>query len=261
MPNVMRTVRELLPAMIFLGLLLVSWEIWVRARDIPTYLLPPPSDLWQALIDQRETLPVHIRTTLGEALLGLLCASLLGVVLAGLIASVPLIRRVLYPLLVVSQNIPVLVLAPLLAVWFGFGMTPKVLIVVLIGFFPIVVNTTDGLLRADREMVELVRSMGANRWQILRTVLVPSAIPSFFAGLQIGAAYAVIGAVIAEWMGASSGLGLFITRSQRAFRTDQIFMAVVVIALISVMLFASVRLLAHFAMPWNRDGVQVTKTT
>ena len=160
----------------------------------------------------------------------------------------------LYPLLVVSQNIPVLVLAPLLAVWFGFGLTPKVVIVVLIGFFPIAVNTADGLMNADREMVALVRSMGADRLKVLRLVLIPSAVPSFFAGLQIGAAYAVIAAVIAEWMGASSGLGLFIVRSQRAFRTDQIFMAVVLIALISIALFVSVHLLARYTMPWRHAG-------
>lgn len=251
MTRVGRVAWELLPATLFLVALLVGWEVWVRARDVPGYLLPPPSDLWQAFLDQRGTLPAHTRTTLGEATLGLFFAAVLGVVLAALIASVPLARRVLYPLLVVSQNIPVLVLAPLLAVWFGFGMTPKVVIVVLIGFFPIAVNTADGLLRADREMVDLVRSMGASRWQVLRTVLIPSAVPSFFAGLQIGAAYAVIGAVIAEWMGASSGLGLFITRSQRAFRTDQIFMAVVLIALISIAFFVAVQLIARLVMPYR----------
>lgn len=250
-PRVRRVAIDLLPAVLFLVALLVGWEIWVRARDVPGYLMPPPSDLWQAFLDQRGTLPGHTRTTLTEATLGLFFAAVLGVVLAALIASVPFARRVLYPLLVVSQNIPVLVLAPLLAVWFGFGMTPKVLIVVLIGFFPIAVNTADGLLRADREMVDLVRSMGASRWQVLRTVLIPSAVPSFFAGLQIGAAYAVIGAVIAEWMGASSGLGLFITRSQRAFRTDQIFMAVVLIALISIAFFVAVQLIARLVMPYR----------
>lgn len=256
-----RVAWDLMPAALFLVALLVGWELWVRARDVPSYLLPPPSELWQAFLDQRGTLPAHTRTTLGEATLGLFFAAILGVVLAALIASVPLARRVLYPLLVVSQNIPVLVLAPLLAVWFGFGMTPKVVIVVLIGFFPIAVNTADGLLRADREMIDLVRSMGASRWQVLRTVLIPSAVPSFFAGLQIGAAYAVIGAVIAEWMGASSGLGLFITRSQRAFRTDQIFMAVVLIALISIAFFVAVQLLARLVMPWNQIDSRASESS
>ena len=252
-----RTAREYLPAALFLVALVAVWEWTVRARDVASYLVPPPSSLWTAFLDQRGVLPQHIQTTMTEALLGLFFAVVLGVGLAALIASLPLVRRVLYPVLVVSQNIPVLVLAPLLAVWFGFGLMPKVVIVVLIGFFPIAVNTAEGLMSADREMIALVRSMGASRWQVLRTVLVPSAVPSFFAGLQIGAAYAVIGAVIAEWMGASSGLGLFITRSQRAFRTDQIFMAVVVIALVSIALFAGVQLLARLVMPWRRNGASV----
>ena len=254
MAGVANQVREYSPAALFLVVVVALWEWTVRARDVADYLMPPPSQVWTAFLDQRGVLPAHIQTTLSEALLGLFFAIVLGVGLAALIASLPLARRVLYPVLVVSQNIPVLVLAPLLAVWFGFGLMPKVLIVVLIGFFPIAVNTAEGLMNADREMIALVRSMGASRWQVLRTVLVPSAVPSFFAGLQIGAAYAVIGAVIAEWMGASSGLGLFITRSQRAFRTDQIFMAVVVIALVSIALFVSVQLLARIAMPWRHAG-------
>ena len=259
MAGVAQQVREYSPAALFLVVLVAVWEWTVRARDVADYLMPPPSQVWTAFLDQRGVLPAHIQTTLSEALLGLFFAIVLGVGLAALIASLPLARRVLYPVLVVSQNIPVLVLAPLLAVWFGFGLMPKVLIVVLIGFFPIAVNTAEGLMNADREMIALVRSMGASRWQVLRTVLVPSAVPSFFAGLQIGAAYAVIGAVIAEWMGASSGLGLFITRSQRAFRTDQIFMAVVVIALVSIALFVSVQLLARVAMPWRHAGATASE--
>ena len=254
MTAALRTARHYLPAALFLAALIAVWDVWVRFAGTPSYLLPPPGSLLDAFLDQRAVLPGHIRTTLSEALLGLAFAALLGVGAAALIASLPLARRVLYPLLVVSQNIPVLVLAPLLAVWFGFGLTPKVLIVVLIGFFPIAVNTADGLMNADREMVALVRSMGADRLKVLRLVLIPSAVPSFFAGLQIGAAYAVIAAVIAEWMGASSGLGLFIIRSQRAFRTDQIFMAVVLIALISITLFICVHLLARYAMPWRHAG-------
>jgi ABC-type nitrate/sulfonate/bicarbonate transport system permease component len=164
-----------------------------------------------------------------------------------------------YPLLVISQNVPLVVIAPLVVVWFGFGMLPKVLVVTLMGFFPIVVATTDGLLRTDRELIELARSYGGGRWQVLRGVLVPSAVPSFFAGLQISAAYAVLGAVIAEWVGASSGLGLFITRSQTAFRVDRVFVAVAVIAALSIAAFAAVHLAARLAMPWQhvaRGGAQ-----
>jgi ABC-type nitrate/sulfonate/bicarbonate transport system permease component len=256
MRRALRAVRTAAPAIALLAALVVLWELAVRALAVPSYLLPAPSDVWAAFLHTRGTLPLHIRTTLGEAVIGLAVAAVAGAALAGVIASVGLVRRVLYPLLVLTQNIPLVVLAPLLVVWFGFGMLPKVIVVALIGFFPVVVSTVDGLRGADREMVDLVRSMGASRFQVLRTVRIPSAIPSFFAGLKVGAAYAVIGAVIGEWVGASSGLGLFITRSQTAFRTDQVFVAIAVVSTMSIALFGAVQALAWLAMPWTHrhDG-------
>jgi ABC-type nitrate/sulfonate/bicarbonate transport system permease component len=197
------------------------------------------------------TLPAHLRTTLTEAAIGLVIAATLGAAVALVMASSGLARRVVYPLVVISQNVPMIVLAPLMVIWFGFGMLPKVLIVALVGFFPIAVGMTEALLRADPEMIELVRSMGASRWQVLRTVRLPGALPAFFAGLRISATYAIFGAVIGEWVGASSGLGLFITRSQRAYRTDQVFVAVIVIAALSIGLFYIVGFVARLVMPWQ----------
>ncbi len=243
-------VWEYLPATLLFVALIVSWEVWVRVFDTKPYVLPAPSRVWRAFLHQRAQLPSDIRTTMTEALLGLAYGAIVGVVLAALIASLPLVRRVLYPLLVISQTIPMVVMAPLLIAWFGFGMTPKIVIVALIAFFPIVVSTAEALSGADPEMVGLVRSMGASRLQVMRYVLLPSALPAFFSGLKIAAAYAVVGAVIGEWVGASSGLGLFITRSQRSFRVDQIFVAVVVVALASVALFGVVHLLARLTSPW-----------
>jgi ABC-type nitrate/sulfonate/bicarbonate transport system permease component len=143
-----------------------------------------------------------------------------------------------------------IVLAPLLAIWFGYGIEPKVVVVALVTFFPVLVGTTDALLRADRQMLALVRSMGAGRLQTLRYVMFPSAIPGFFAGLKIAAAYAVTGAVIAEFIGASSGLGLYITRSHSAFRTDQVFVGIVLVALLSLALFAATHLANRLVAPW-----------
>ena len=239
-----------MPALLLLAALVAGWEAWVRIFDTRPYILPAPSRIWDAFLQVRGTLPAHIRTTSQESLVGLFWAALVGLLLATVIASVPLVRQVLYPLLVISQTIPMVVLAPLLIIWFGFGMTPKVIVVALFGFFPIVVSTVEGLTGADREMVDLVRAMGANRLQVLRHVLVPAATPAFFAGLKIAAAYAVLGAVIGEWVGASSGLGIYITRSQTAFRTDRVFVGIVVVALMSIALFGAVHLLARLASPW-----------
>ena len=242
--------RSLPPLGLMLGLILV-WELAVSVFAVPAYILPAPSGVWAAFIEVRELLPAHLTTTLSEALGGLALAIAVAVPVAGLIAIFEPARRAVLPLLVISQNIPMIVLAPLLVVWFGFGIAPKLLVVALIGFFPIVVSTTDGLLNAERELIDLVRGMGAGRGRVLRTVLIPAAVPSFLAGLKISASYAVLAAVIGEWVGASSGLGLFITRSQTAFRTDRVLVAVVIIALISVAMFLAVQLLARLAMPYR----------
>jgi ABC-type nitrate/sulfonate/bicarbonate transport system permease component len=245
------TVAALAPAIALLLALGAAWEVWVRVADVPRYLLPPPSAIWAAFLHLRPTLPGHVAATLTAATAGLLLAALIGALLAVLITGVALVRRVLYPLLVVSQTIPMIVLAPLLIAWFGFGLGPKVAVVALIGVFPIVVSTVDGIDRADRDVIEVVRSMGASRLDLARHVLVPSALPAFFAGLTIAAAYAMVGAVIAEWMGASAGLGLLLTRSQASFRVDQVFVGIALIALVSVALFGTVRMLGRLATPWN----------
>ena len=244
-------VREYAPALLLLAGLVGLWELLVELLDTRPWILPAPSVIWEAFLEKRGLLPAHIEATALEAVAGLGAAAAGGIALAVLIASVPLARRVLYPIIVTSQTVPPLVLAPLLIVWVGIGMESKLIVVALVGFFPIVVSTVDGLASADRGMVALVRSMGAGRLGELRYVLIPSAIPAFFAGLKIAAAYAVIGAVIAEWVAAKEGLGIFIIRSQASFRIDQIFVAIVVIALLSMALFGAVHLLARLASPWN----------
>lgn len=239
------------PAVGLFVALLLAWELVVRALQVETYFVPAPTQIWRAAIEVQGVLPGHLRTTLIEAVAGLVLSAVAAVALAAAMVSVPALRRALYPLLVVSQNVPLVVIAPLIVVWFGFGITPKILVVQTVCFFPIVVNTTEGLLAADRDLLELVRSMGGSRWQALRLVRLPAALPAFFSGLKISASYAVLAAVIGEWVGASSGLGLFITRAQTSFRTDRVFVAVVVVAAISIALFALVEVLARLALPWR----------
>jgi ABC-type nitrate/sulfonate/bicarbonate transport system permease component len=247
-----RLLHHGLPPLALLAALLLTWELWVRLRDVQPYVLPPPSRLWPAFWESRSLLAGHLRTTLTETVVGVALGAALGAVLAVAIASAPLLRRALEPVLVASQTIPLIVLAPLLVLWFGFGMAPKIVIVVLIVFFPVAVATTAGLLAADHEQIDLVRSLGAGRRQVLRLVTLPSALPSFFAGLRISSAYAVAGAVYGELIGSSSGLGLFIERSRRSYRVDQVLVAVVVIALLSAALFGLVHLLGRLLTPWDR---------
>lgn len=240
------------PPGLLLAALVGAWQLWVVVDDTPAYLLPSPGRVATAFWRTRDLLPGHVATTVGESLLGLLAGATAGVAIALLLVSVPLARRVLEPILVTSQTVPMIVLAPLLAVWFGIGLMPKVVVVALITFFPVAISTAAGLSDADRGLVDLLRSMGADRRQVLRIVAIPAAVPAFFAGLRIAAAYAVAGAVIGELVAGESGLGVFINRSKSSFRIDQVFVAVVVIAVLSSILFGLIGLGARLAAPWKQ---------
>jgi ABC-type nitrate/sulfonate/bicarbonate transport system permease component len=252
----MRTVRRLVlawaPPLLFAAALVGAWELWVIVRDSPSYVLPSPGRVVGAFGDSAGLLPRHVTATVAESVAGLGIGALAGAAIAGLLAGVPVARRMLEPILVASQTIPMIVLAPLLVIWFGIGAAPKVVVVALITFFPVAVSTASGLAGADPDLVELVRSMGARPGQVLRVVRVPAAVPSFFAGLRIAAAYAVAGAVIGELVAGERGLGVFINRSRSSFQVDRIFVAVVVVAVLSALLFAAVGVLARLAAPWQR---------
>jgi ABC-type nitrate/sulfonate/bicarbonate transport system permease component len=230
----------------------VAWEIGVRLDDTPRWFLPRPTDVGEELIESRALLWRHTRTTLEEVLLGYALALGLGVAVAIAIGSSRVVERALYPAIVASQAIPIIALAPILLIWFGYGLTPKIIVVVLTCFFPIAVSTVDGLRAADTDMLALLKSMGANRRQILRIVRVPAALPHVFSGARIAAAVSVIGALVGEWVGASSGLGYLMTRSASQFQTPRVFAAVLISALLGVTLFVLVGLVERAATPWRR---------
>ncbi|MCU1454424.1 MAG: binding-protein-dependent transport system inner rane component [Acidimicrobiales bacterium] len=243
--------RTWLPPVLCFAALIAVWQLWVGVRHIEHYVLPTPGRIVRAAVDAWPLLPTHIGTTVTEAVAGLGIGAVAGVLLAALVVRVGLARRTLYPLLVISQTIPMIVLAPLLVIWFGFGLTPRIVVVTLIVFFPVVVSTVNAIDDVDVDLIDLVRSMGGSRRQVLRAVLAPAAVPGFFSGLRIAAAYAFGGAVIAEYMGGSSGLGVFIEASHKSYELDRIFVAVAVVALLTAALFGLVELAARLATPWK----------
>lgn len=227
------------------------WQAWVRLGDVQPWILPAPSDVAGALISERGTLVRHAGTTLVEAVAGLTIGAAAGIALAVAISMVPVVGRAVWPVVVTSQTIPIIVLAPLVAIWFGFGLTPKIVLVALICFFPVAVSTVAGLAGADAEHVELVRSFGASRRGVLRHVRIPAALPGVIAGIRIAAAYAIGNAVIGEYVGGTSGLGIFIDQAHRSYRTDSMLAGVAVIAAVSVALFGLVGLVGRRLMPWR----------
>jgi ABC-type nitrate/sulfonate/bicarbonate transport system permease component len=242
--------REIVPPLALTGFLLVAWHAVAERAGLPAFILPAPLDVVRAGWETRGLLFPAIGVTLLETSLGLIVALLLGVSIAAAMDLSGIVRRALYPILVTSQTVQILAIAPLFIIWFGFGLLPKVLIVVLVCFFPLAVSTADGLASADPDLVALLRSMGARRSQIWSIVRLPAALPSFFSGLRVAVTYSVVGATIGEWVGGSAGLGLYMLRSKNALATDQVFVAIVVTSAISIGLFALVYWLERRALPW-----------
>jgi ABC-type nitrate/sulfonate/bicarbonate transport system permease component len=242
--------RRYAPPLLLILLVLGIWQVLTWALSVPKWLLPSPWQIVVAGVEARGLLGLHTWQTLKETWLGLGLAVLVGLGLALVIDFSGLLRRTVYPLLVASQTVPILALAPLLIIWFGYGMLPKVIVVALVCFFPIVVSTADGLRVADPDLMALLRAMGANRRQIFFRVRVPGALPSFFSGLKIAITYSVVGAVIGEWVGASQGLGIFMIRSSKNFLTDRVFAAIAVTSLLSIVMFGGVMLLERSLLPW-----------
>ncbi len=239
-----------LQAALVVAAIIGAWQGLVTLFSVPAWKLPAPSAIGAELIDSWSLYLRHTRVTLEEVFIGFGVALVSGVLLAVLIASFPTFQRAIYPFIIASQTIPIIVIAPLLLIWIGYGITPKVIVVALIAFFPIVVNTVDGLRSVDADTVNMMRTLGASRWQVFSKVQVPTALPFLFSGAKIAVTFSVIGAVIGEWVGASAGLGYLTRVSVPLFLTARSFGAVVILAVMGVSLFVGVALLERLMLPW-----------
>ena len=242
-------IRWFPPVLIMLAILGV-WEAYVRAFDVQRWLLPPPSAIASTMGEIPGLLSRHSWVTLEEVLIGFSLALAGGILLAAGISLSRTLERAIYPFVIASPTIPWLVVAPVLIIWFGHGLFPKVIVVALIAFFPIVVNTVDGLKSVDPELVNLMRTLRASRWQIFLKVQAPSAMPFLFSGIKIAIAVSVIGAVVGEWIGSSEGLGYLMIRSKAQFLTERVFAAIVVLSAMGVGLFLLAGLAERLAIPW-----------
>jgi putative hydroxymethylpyrimidine transport system permease protein len=251
------------PALILLALLgaweaAARWDLLANALNIEPFLVPAPTEIAQALWEDRELLADDAWVTLQEVLLGFLVSLAAGVGFALLLHVSSSARRAIYPLLVASQTVPIIVVAPILVVWFGYGIGPKLAIIALICFFPITVNTLDGLRSVDPDLVPMMRTLDASRWQILRRVEVPTALPYLFSGAKIAVAVAVIGAVFGEWAGSDSGLGHLMLQASAQLLTARLFAAVVVLSAFAIALFGLLSLLERRVAWWGPNAAHRT---
>lgn len=245
---------------ISIGLFLITWEVSCHLFSFPPYILPPPSAVLRSLWELRETFfGQHLWATLKEVLIGLSAAVLFGVLLALAMNMSRVVERLVYPYIVISQTIPIIALSPVFILWFGYDLSGKIAVTILFTFFPIVVNAYDGLRSTDREMINLLTTMGANRWQIFTKLQLPSSLPHFFSGLKVAATYSVAGATIGEWLGASEGLGYFGRRASGNFQAPALFASVLLLSVLGMLLFWLVGRIEHHFAPQTRTRRITTK--
>jgi ABC-type nitrate/sulfonate/bicarbonate transport system permease component len=238
---------------VFIGI----WELIVALKNVPEYRLPAPSVILSEFINSFGLLMRHAGVTVMEALAGFVLGIALAVLVALAMSMVRPVKLALYPFMIISQTVPLIVVAPLLAIWFGFGIVPKIIMSVIVVFFPVAVSLTEGLASFDPDLVDMMTVMNATRWQIYRTVRIPGALPAFFAGMKISAAYCVMGAVISEWTGATMGLGIYLSRAMSTFETAALFANIFVIVILSLALFKAVDILEKRMVPWSQKERRV----
>lgn len=248
-----KSIENKIIPLVFSIILIVIWQFIVDKGIVQRFILPSPGDVVKTLFSILPNVKNDLWVTVKEAVIGLGASIGLSIILAVLMDSVKVVRKAVYPILVVSQTVPIIALAPLFALWFGFGMLPKIIVVVLVCFFPIVVSLLDGLEALDRDEINLLRSMGASSMQIFWLAKFPSSMINFFSGLRIAATYSIMGAVIGEWLGGSEGLGVYMIRVKNSFALDKVFAVIVIIVILSLILFKVISLLQYILMPWNRE--------
>lgn len=238
--------------LISVAAIVLVWLFVCEGEIVPSYMLPSPVSVVKSFVGDFSLLMSHAAVTIQEAVLGLLIGTFLGFIFAVIMDRFSFLYKALYPVLIISQTIPTIAIAPLLVLWMGFSMAPKITLVVITTFFPIAVSLLDGFKSVDSDEISLMRSMGANNLQIFRHVKLPSAMEQFFSGLKVSASYAVVGAVISEWLGGFEGLGVYMTRVKKAYAFDKMFAVIILVSIVSLLLMAVVALLKRVVMPYKK---------
>ena len=239
------------PALTLL-IILGIWQLVCSVGNVPKYMLPSPADVVNAFREDWQLMLSHTGVTLAETFIGLFIGIAFGFIMAVIMDRFTIVRRMIYPLVVVSQTIPTVAIAPLLVIWMGYQMLPKIVLIVLVVFFPITISLLQSFSSVDPDTVNLLRSMGAGRLKIFRWVKLPGSLGHFFSSLKISVSYAVVSAVVSEWIGGTQGLGCYMTRVRKSYSSDKMFAVIILISVISLILIWLTSLLQKACMPWER---------
>ncbi|MCL2721666.1 MAG: ABC transporter permease [Treponema sp.] len=231
---------------------IVIWQLVSSSGVVPPFMLPSPLNVISVFISDFPLLMTHLSYTLMEALIGLTLAVIAAFLLALIMDSNRVIKQSITPILLLTQTIPVIAIAPLLILWMGYGFAPKITLVFLTCFFPVTISLLGAFASADNDALRLLQSMGAKKWQLYRYIKIPQSLPAFFSGLKIAASYSIIGAVIAEWLGGDAGLGVYMIRVRRSYSFDKMFAVIILVSLLSLLLIKLVGLIEKRALPWRK---------
>lgn len=250
-PQISRQMISLIKSYILVILILVFWQLCVSLGFIPDYLLPSPLQIVEAFIEDFPLLMEHAKYTLATAFIGTAIGLIISFVLSIVMDLSKTMKELIYPVILLNQTIPTIAIAPLLIIWLGYGITPKVVLVVLAVFFPITIALVDGYQSVSREHLNLFRSMKASKYQLYRHLKIPSAMGSFFTGLKVALSYALISAVIAEWLGGYHGLGVYMTRVRKSYDLDSMFAVIFLISFLTILLIGLVKWLERRVLRHN----------
>lgn len=238
------------PILTFLFILVV-WQICVATYDIPQYILPAPTEIIEVFIKDYKNLYEHTLITLNEATLGFIIAIILSLIIGITMDFIPILKKCIYPIMVVSQTIPTITIAPLLVIWFGFDILPKIIMVALTCFFPILISFVDGIENIDKDYLNLFKTMHSNKLNTFIHLKFPMAMDKFFSGLKISATYAVVAATVAEWLGGTKGLGVYMVRSKSAYALDKVFSSTILVVIFSLVFVGIIQIIKKIALKHN----------
>ena len=247
-----QNITDKIASSIIIAVLLMIWQILSMVNIIPKFMLPSPFEVVKAFVLDFTLLMKHTEVTLVEAFLGLGLGIILGFVVAVIMDRFEYAYKMIYPVLVITQTIPTVAIAPLLVLWMGYGILPKIMLILLTSFFPITIGLLDGFHSVDRDMLNLLKTMGATSFQNFIHLKLPSSLGYFFAGLRISVSYSIIGAVVAEWLGGYDGLGVYMTRVRKSYSFDKMFAVIFLISGISLLLMYFVKKIQRWCMTWER---------
>jgi ABC-type nitrate/sulfonate/bicarbonate transport system permease component len=245
-------IDKLIPV-ISIGMVLAIWELFVIISKVPTYVLPRFSKVIVTLFENRELLVLHSKYTVSEALIGIVISIFIAITVALIMDQFKFAKKLLYPIIAISQTIPLMAIAPLFIIWFGFDMLPKVLVVILVCFFPMTINIMTGFEEIDQDKIDLFKVMKSSKFDLYRKLKIPSAIPYFFSGLKIATTYAILAALIGEFMGGKYGLGLYLEAARRSYSIESVFAIIIVVISITLILLGIIQLIERRVLKYKGE--------